>query len=200
MVFLFLIVGPAYILLSKKNMSTRTAPRIIPVAEVELEVWEHRSYCAALAMECWRGNEEAGLTANSAMIVTESAGMPRLPVELWIDICQWMMMTKRLAMLRIYFNDVVPRQVNEIRRVARIYDFFHDPVQTVRRAFQLHRECVKLWETLNTIHLGCYVLHARRDIYITLMTQLEADPVVVEGGFLEMFGPGWREQVAWTSL
>lgn len=172
-------------------MSTRPEPRAPPVNTQPFETWFNRSYAGALAMELWRGNRLQGYRARSAAIVSRAAGLPPLPVELWIDVCQWLIETDAVKRICRYINIYIPRIIyrmtvtmEEAELNADAGHFYQDPEsgeipEAVQiRDYELHRTYRRLGDELESsmhaLYQGVSLFHYARDAYDELEATIDA--------------------------
>lgn len=160
---------------------------------VDIEEWARRSYCAAMAVELWRDNACEGQVARSARAVCHSGGL-WLPNELWIEICQVLVETFRVAKLhRLLTTDLDAAVKDVIRNKMEIEYAMTEGVEiSMLYALQTQRERRKaeLLRILEHIHLGCYVLHRERRRFIG---ELQA---LMRLGLVTM-QEDWRDQLLW---
>lgn len=172
-------------------MSTRPEPHTPPVNSLPFLTWLTRPYAGALAMELWRSNRLQGLQANSGAIVSYAAGLPRLPTELWVDVCQWLIETDAVKRIWRYINVHIPRTVQrmtvtmmEIERNADAGHFYQDPETgeipeaSQIRDYELHRTYSWLWDglesSMHTLYQGIFLFHYARDEYDVLEASVNA--------------------------
>lgn len=163
-------------------MSTRPEPRSQPVNTLPFDTWIDRPYAGALAMELWHSNRLQGHVSRSGAIVSRTAGLPPLPVELWIDVCQLLIETDAVKRICRYINIHIPRllyrmrvTVEEAELNADAGHFYQDPEsgeipEAVQiRDYELHRSYRRLRDELedsmHRLYEGVYLFHYARDAY-----------------------------------